>query len=1004
MTLVGRTAAIRTLDESLTDCIEGRLRTVLVEGPTGCGKSALVHVVVERAAAAGAVVLCATGFSAERRTPYGVLRQLAGGHRGLTLPQGAVECGPRIEDMQAFCTELREVSEGTPVVLCVDDVHHTDDESLAFLQYLARYARPASILLVVAGTVHHEAGHPAFATELMRQPTFRRIRLERLTRAEVAALAGSTGCREHASSLYESSGGNPLLLRALLEEHTTTRTAPTSGPRPAGEHHAAGNTRWSTGGLRAAAGTARPVDDHLAATGTARPPHDDRTGADTRWPLGSDRTAATASRATDAPRATADSPWPGNGHRTDGTPPSSPDDNRLAAKGTNRTAAADSPEPLPDPVSAPAPAPEPGGPFVQAVWACLHRAGPTAALVAQAAALLDEAATPERIAELAGIAPPAVRQGLAALQDAGLVTGTRFPHPAVRDAVLSGLSPSALVTLHRGAALLLHRQGRPAAEAAGHLRCAADAAGARWSACAEETELLCDAAESRLAADDGRGALSLLELAHGVCADERQRDAVAIRLARVAWRYDPAAAERLIAGPLAALRSGGLGGEPAQPLAQLLLLQGQITDAAELLRDADAEGAEGAEGEESGASPLDVVIDAGFVAAERLLRSATPTEATMTPIVQALRSLVLSEHPERAVPWSRTLLEDAERRDAPGWAAVFATLHAQALLRIGGLTEACAYASRALDALPERTGGAFPYAATAVLIRAHSAMGHYTEASRLCDRPLHRGLLDSLHGLAFLHARGLHHLTGNQPQAALTDFLTIGRIMQGRGVDRPACLPWRSDAAQALLRLGKPQQAERLVLQQLALPDARRPWVRGVSLHQRALIVTSVRQRVSLLEQAVDELHRSGDRLATARAMADLGRTRQAETGASMKGTATIRAAWNLAKECGATALCKEILPDAPLSEQVQDRAADRTGAERPESRLSSSEQRVATLAAQGLTNREISAKLYLTVSTVEQHLTKVYRKLQINGRGDLPIDLALGDGPAPAGRLVRGD
>ncbi|MEU6556616.1 LuxR C-terminal-related transcriptional regulator [Streptomyces sp. NPDC046915] len=758
----------------------------------------------------------------------------------------------------------------------------------------------------------------------MRQPTFRRVRLERLTPAEVAALAGTLDCHGHAPALYESTGGNPLLLRALLEEHTATAHTETA-------HDVTAHTE--TG---------------LAVCGP--------------WAPGRGRATAYASPATDDHRSPRDtSPASGDHPALQDTP----------ATGDPGTALV---------------APEPGGPFVQAVCACLHRAGPTAVLVAQAAALLDEAAAPERIAELTGVAPATVRQGLAGLEAAGLMAGTRFPHPAVRDAVLSGLSPSALTALHRDAALLLHRHRRPATEAAGHLLSAAACSGAAWSASGTETELLCEAAESRLAADDGRQARRLLELAHRVCADDRQRDAVAIRLARVTWRFDPSAAERLITGPLAALHEGRLDGEPVQPLAQLLLLQGRITDAADLLRDGDTEG------EESGASPLDVVIDAGSVAAERLLRSATPTEATMTPVVQALRSLVLSDHPERAVPWSRALLEDAERRDAPGWAAAFATLHAQALLRIGDLAEACAYASRALEALPERGSGAFPYAATAVLIRAHSAMGHYTEASRLCDRPLHHGLLDSLHGLAFLHARGLHHLTGNQPQAALTDFLTIGRIMQAQGLDRPACLPWRSDAAQALLRLGKPQQAERLVLQQLALPDARRPWVRGVSLHQRALTAGSARQRVSLLEQAVDELHRSGDRLATARAMADLGRTRQSEAGAPMKGTATIRAAWNLAKECGATALCKEILPDAPLSDEAPDRA-DRPGAERPECRLSSSEQRVATLAAQGLTNREISAKLYLTVSTVEQHLTKVYRKLQINGRGDLPVDLALGGG-----------
>jgi DNA-binding CsgD family transcriptional regulator len=55
---------------------------------------------------------------------------------------------------------------------------------------------------------------------------------------------------------------------------------------------------------------------------------------------------------------------------------------------------------------------------------------------------------------------------------------------------------------------------------------------------------------------------------------------------------------------------------------------------------------------------------------------------------------------------------------------------------------------------------------------------------------------------------------------------------------------------------------------------------------------------------------------------------------------------------------------------------------------LSDAQLRVATLAAQGLTNREIAHQLYVTVSTVEQHLTKVYRKLNVNRREDLSTGL----------------
>jgi DNA-binding CsgD family transcriptional regulator len=56
---------------------------------------------------------------------------------------------------------------------------------------------------------------------------------------------------------------------------------------------------------------------------------------------------------------------------------------------------------------------------------------------------------------------------------------------------------------------------------------------------------------------------------------------------------------------------------------------------------------------------------------------------------------------------------------------------------------------------------------------------------------------------------------------------------------------------------------------------------------------------------------------------------------------------------------------------------------------LSDAERRVAALAARGHSNREIGSRLYVTTSTVEQHLTRVYRKLGVAGRGQLPVELA---------------
>jgi DNA-binding CsgD family transcriptional regulator len=68
--------------------------------------------------------------------------------------------------------------------------------------------------------------------------------------------------------------------------------------------------------------------------------------------------------------------------------------------------------------------------------------------------------------------------------------------------------------------------------------------------------------------------------------------------------------------------------------------------------------------------------------------------------------------------------------------------------------------------------------------------------------------------------------------------------------------------------------------------------------------------------------------------------------------------------------------------EQPEDPAVDE---------LSDAERRVAALAVQGHTNQQIARQLFITVSTVEQHLTRVYRKLRINSRSDLPFSLASG-------------
>ncbi|GAA4679013.1 hypothetical protein GCM10023347_36900 [Streptomyces chumphonensis] len=393
--------------------------------------------------------------------------------------------------------------------------------------------------------------------------------------------------------------------------------------------------------------------------------------------------------------------------------------------------------------------------------------------------------------------------------------------------------------------------------------------------------------------------------------------------------------------------------------------------------------------------------------AERVLRDTPLGGPTVGRLARALRTLAHAGEPRRAVTRCAELQDLAARRGVPGWVAVFGTLHAELLLRQGRVRDAERPALTALSCLPGDDGDdgdAFVLAPTAALVLARTGMGRHAAAARMLARPVRTELLGSVPGTAYLRARGRHALATGQPHAALTDFLEAGRLARLRGADRPSVLPWRSDAALALARIGEPVQAEQLARQQLAGPEGCVPWVRGVALRAWAGSVEP-RRRIGLLEQSADALGRSGDRLELARTLVDLASALRAQ-GVSGRAGALARRAWGLAQACGAEALCAAIDPGAagrpaPLPRPVGARGGPppepgRTGAgtggtdegARAAALLSASERRVAALAAHGYTNREIASRLYVTVSTVEQHLTRVYRKLDISRRQELPLDL----------------
>jgi DNA-binding CsgD family transcriptional regulator len=91
-----------------------------------------------------------------------------------------------------------------------------------------------------------------------------------------------------------------------------------------------------------------------------------------------------------------------------------------------------------------------------------------------------------------------------------------------------------------------------------------------------------------------------------------------------------------------------------------------------------------------------------------------------------------------------------------------------------------------------------------------------------------------------------------------------------------------------------------------------------------------------------------------------------------------------LALECRATALTKHVI--AVLS----------AGGGRPPNirisgvhALTPAERRVAMLAADALTNRQIAERLFVSEKTVETHLGRAYRKLGVSSRTALALQLA---------------
>ncbi|MGY5082293.1 AAA family ATPase [Streptomyces nigrescens] len=686
----------------------------------------------------------------------------------------------------------------------------------------------------------------------------------------------------------------------------------------------------------------------------------------------------------------------------------------------------DSLAPGPEASAGAADGPVTGQAFTRAVMACLHRGGPQLLRTARAIAVLGEFAAPALLARFLDVRPSVVGGALEALELAGLTIDAQFRYEGTRAAVLDELTPEERSALNRRAAELLHHDGVAPSDVVGYLLAAGEA-DEPWAArvlhAAADQAL--PHAEQALALGKVAEAVQYLEFASRSCGDEHKRAMLTARLAWVQWTSSPAAATRHH-GPLqTALEKELLSGREVMRLVRSLAWHGRPKEAVRALEslgappegDGSRDQAErkltrqwlsrwhpqifaqverhAAMSEPPGSPgparrPQTAVLPRGtgnssaVEGAEQVLQRARVRETPLASVISALHELLTAERFERAMYWCNELLQKAEGQHAAAWRGVLLDTRAAVSLRLGDLADAERDACSALTALSARSWGVAIGSPLSHAVHAATMRGHFDKAAELLNQMIPQAMMDTRYGLQYRTARGHFHLATDRPHAALEDFEAVGDLVVKWKLDHPMTLPWRGDLAQALVRVGQTDRARELIKDQLRMigPDSTR--MRGVSLGILAS-VSDLKQRLPLLGEVVDLLQAGGDRYELARAFVELGQVWQI-LGKLDRAQLIRRRALQLAKSCHAEQLYDQLVATRePLnSEATPSQWEDAEGM----AVLSEAERRVAALAALGRTNREIGRKLHITVSTVEQHLTRVYRKLNIKRRADLPVGL----------------
>lgn len=328
-------------------------------------------------------------------------------------------------------------------------------------------------------------------------------------------------------------------------------------------------------------------------------------------------------------------------------------------------------------------------------------------------------------------------------------------------------------------------------------------------------------------------------------------------------------------------------------------------------------------------------------------------------------------------------MQEATARGSAFAVAIIASSRSLTLTRAGRVRDARAHAEQALlsvhsGAVPAGLGPIVAAFLLPAFIENDDLAGAYRllEETGATQQLPEQTVVDLL-----LHGRGCLKLETGDAEGAVTDLTELRERDRAWGMDNPAVWPTRGSTARALWAVDRREEATALAAEELS---AARRWgaPHTVAASLVAVAGTAPELDVDVLREAADvaALGTSAFQLVTA--LTELGAALH-RAGHDQDARTPLREALDLADRDGARRAARRARAalvaagGRPRRQRLQGREA-----------LTPTELRVATLAAEGLSNRGIAQALFVTLRTVEGHLTRAYAKLGTDSRQGLSAAL----------------